>query len=82
MRAGDMRLHAGWVLDLGVPGDVWSMGEGRWQVLRWDWNTRTGKQGAVGWQNRVIPQMSLGKEKLCVVDAVILLQRGGGKVGP
>lgn len=72
-----MRLHAGWVLDLRVPGDVWSIGEGWSDFLRWDWTTRTGKQRAVGWQNRVIPPMSLWKQKLCIVDAVILLQRGG-----
>lgn len=75
-----MRLHAGWVLDLRVPGDVWSIGEGWSDCLRRDWTTGTGKQGAVGWQNRVIPPMSLWTQKLRVVGAVILLQRGGGRL--
>lgn len=75
-----MRLHAGGVLDLRVPGDVWSIGEGWSDFLRRDWTTGTGKQGAVGWQNRVIPPMSLWKLKLRVFRAVILLQRGGERL--
>lgn len=70
-----MWLHTHWVLDLKVPRNVGSIREGGRDFLRWEWR-------ASQLRICVIPQMSLGKQKFCVVGPVILLnserEREGG----
>lgn len=56
------------VLDLRAPGDVRSVGEGRWDLFRRDQSARAGKQ-------RAVPRVSLRKAKFCVVGLVILSKR-------